>query len=318
MTTFECPKCHQIFTRKASLERHIEGTKKCQKSMVKCNYCNLKFKTIFDLNMHQNTKCNSVTFLLSNLTDRVSKTEDNVKKDKKKIKLLKEKSKKKIKSLKEKNKLLEEKIRIFEENFKNIGDNQHSEGNIKGNKNIIKNNNSKKEYNIKNININLVKYNTEKMDHISEEEKLQILSAGLNSLPILVRKVHFNKNAPQYHNIRDADSDIEYWNGKKWKRNTKEKFIQKLISDTDDKYMDLENSEKLQKKLSKAQKEVIEKYSKKTSKSRGNRHASDDSESSGETFKEKINKRVLKAVEDGHKEITKNKTQKISSESDNE
>lgn len=55
--------------------------------------------------------------------------------------------------------------------------------------------------NINNQNIIINNFGNERIDHISHEDILKMLMAGINTLPMYIEKKHFDKNFPENNNI---------------------------------------------------------------------------------------------------------------------
>jgi hypothetical protein len=88
----------------------------------------------------------------------------------------------------------------------------------------------------KNINfpVKLVAFGKESMDHISKDTYRQIINRGYNSIPVLVKKTHFNANCPEYHNVYISNLQNDYimvYNGQTWTVREKDDVIDQIKSE---------------------------------------------------------------------------------------
>ena len=94
------------------------------------------------------------------------------------------------------------------------------------------NSNNINSNNTNNINIVINKYGEEDLSHISDEDYIKIMDRGFNSVPELIKYIHFNYNKPENQNIciRNLRSGHVYvFNGAKWILSDRKEMIEKLI-----------------------------------------------------------------------------------------
>jgi len=92
---------------------------------------------------------------------------------------------------------------------------------LNDNRVIINNNN--------NINVNMVTFGRERLEMLTEEEKLEILKGGVNAILRHMQIVHFNERLPQYMNIyrtnlRDKTCDV--YDCGKWRKADLKKMVE--------------------------------------------------------------------------------------------
>jgi uncharacterized C2H2 Zn-finger protein len=88
-------------------------------------------------------------------------------------------------------------------------------------------NNTQNNYNIK-----IVAYGKENIDRITEKEFKRILNRGMNSVPELVKKIHFDKNVPENHNVYISnlrDSYVLTYDGNTWRLANRDEALQQLF-----------------------------------------------------------------------------------------
>ncbi len=101
--------------------------------------------------------------------------------------------------------------------------------NNSNNSNINSNNNVQN-----NVNIKLVAYGQEDLSGIKDSIMKKILSKGFESVPELIKYIHFNKDRPEHHNVYISNKKDEFaqiFNGNKWVTVTKDSLISELITD---------------------------------------------------------------------------------------
>jgi vacuolar-type H+-ATPase subunit I/STV1 len=83
-----------------------------------------------------------------------------------------------------------------------------------------------------NFNIKIVAYGKENLDRITEKDFRRILNRGMNSVPELVKKIHFDKNYPENHNVYISnlrDSYVLTYDGNTWKLANRDEALQQLF-----------------------------------------------------------------------------------------
>ena len=103
------------------------------------------------------------------------------------------------------------------------------------NNNVTINNNTNTA-NIQNNNtIKLNPYRKEDLSHITDQEYNRLLSLGYGSVPSFVKKIHFNDEKPENHNIllsrADCNDIYVYNNENEWECKDKNIVIEQIISD---------------------------------------------------------------------------------------
>jgi hypothetical protein len=97
-------------------------------------------------------------------------------------------------------------------------------------------NNIQQTANIQNNNtIKLNPYRKEDLSHITDQEYNRLLSLGYGSVPSFVKKIHFNDDKPENHNIlltrADCNDIYVYNNENEWECKDKNIVIEQIISD---------------------------------------------------------------------------------------
>jgi hypothetical protein len=78
--------------------------------------------------------------------------------------------------------------------------------NITNNNNIINNTTNNTQNNIQNK-IIINNFGSERIDHISHDEIMKILQSGTNTVPLYIKKKHFDKNFPENNNIKYSNDN---------------------------------------------------------------------------------------------------------------
>lgn len=211
-TNLTCPNCNKSYSRKDSLQRHINEFCKTKGKIIinknnvpdvsnnqsikllSCKYCNKQFKHISSHNRHENHTCqfrNEDTTTIKTLKNRIDELEllltSNVKD-----------------------------VSITTEN--NIGTINNGE---------ITNNN---------INVvNLVAFGKEDMYAIEDTAIKRILNKGYQSVPALIEYIHFNKDRPEFQNVFISNMKSQYanvFNGQRWMIIDKDEVVNQLFDDS--------------------------------------------------------------------------------------
>ena len=76
-------------------------------------------------------------------------------------------------------------------------------------------------------------YGNERLDYLSEDDMLKILTSGTNTIPLYIEKKHFNKDFPENNNILydDKSKRCKIKENNKWKNMNISMASSKLISD---------------------------------------------------------------------------------------
>lgn len=276
---FECDKCNRTFTRKDNLTRHILKFCAGKTTLTNCVYFNetsSKYKddiNIQDINSnedcilstHKNEctksghkRCEgvykSVQFIVPSKSDKdvniicsyCKKSYMSKNSLYRHIRLYC-KSKKKEQELEHIfQKLLEErdkKIDQLEKKIELISD-------CKLITNNTVNNTVNNSGTINNIEVKLLAYGKEDKSFLTDKDYMNILNKGFQSVPELVKHIHFNKSKPENFNIYISnmrDSYIMVFNGNKWVLQNKKEIINDLYNSKRD--MLIEKYDELMKKL---------------------------------------------------------------------
>jgi hypothetical protein len=214
----QCEHCLKIFSRNNVLQNHIknsckEKNKEIKTPKIQCNYCLETFVKKYGLKRHLNICKEKIN------QDNTQKKFDVIIKE--------------MEILKKQNEELKSKI----ENIGNIGNIGNQNTSIVNNNNTI-NNTIVDNTNNNNITINLVAFGKENIESVlSNNECARILRRGINSIPELIKWVHFNKDIPQYNNcyisnLRDNNAHI--YNGEQWLLIPRDTLISDLIENKDE------------------------------------------------------------------------------------
>ena len=229
MPNYKCARCLKDFDLKSDYTRHINRKFQCQESAancskaaakcskieesnddsIKCNYCGREFTRISSLNVHIRARC------------KVKKENDNKMEEMMTILI----------ELKESNKEIKEKMtKLEEENtkYKKIINNTQNNNTQNSNNNIETQNN---------ITFKINAYGHEDTSKITINDYKKILGRGMNSVPVLVEKLHFNENLPENHNVYISNLRDEYvlmYDGKIWRLNNRDEALQQLYEDKSD------------------------------------------------------------------------------------
>ncbi len=282
LSQFTCDKCNKVFTRKFTLDRHIlsfckfrnqisnsvESLKSVQESNSQVvidqldNNNDINLEDI-DVSTRTNSSCASTSLVpnknkkacmfclksisASNLAKHIKKCKIRLQFDKQKEGIFQQ-------LLKEKDEM-DKKMNELEKKIEKISDgqtisttntNSNTINNTVNNSGIINNNN---------IEVKLVAYGKEDRSYLTEKDYMNILNKGFQSVPELVKYIHFNKNRPENFNIYISnmrDSYIMVFNGKKWVLQNKKETLDDLYNTKRDilteKYEELVKDKKLPEK----------------------------------------------------------------------
>jgi len=258
MIFYICPTCKKVFNRKSNFEYHFEHRKNpCvpkeektlvqtdenkiydeKKSITKTNNQNLSINEILFSNFNmQNTAekntclyCNT-TFTRNSSLQRHLNKDCKAKKSYEELEMLKEK----LKTLATENEQLKKEMTELKHtkiSNKNITNNTNSNNKI--NNGVINNNNNT-------INVQLVQFGNENIDHIDVKEALDVYlkSTGGNIISNILKLINLNEKYPQNHNICISDLSrelVKIFDGKKFIirkfKNIKGDIMCKLIKNT--------------------------------------------------------------------------------------
>lgn len=208
---------------------------------TQCRYCPKRFTTETSKYRHERKYCENKKKKVEN--------ETNANKDNQELR-------KEIDELKEIVKSLQEQIKITDSTIYN---NSHNINNTINNNNKIINNNSKTINN--NIDIKILQFGKEDTSYITTRDYKQLLNKGFQSVQELVKKIHFDKDHPQNHNIYISNlrtNDILIFNGTDWEVGDCKETIEDLYK-TKKEILD-EKYEELKEQLSDQMKNKFERF----------------------------------------------------------
>ena len=240
MVIYVCNRCNKKYNHKGHYLTHLSRKNPC------------KNMAIFDDKNNSENPAPFCTFFGANCTKKSAKCAEKKKKDTSKlncnfckkifsrrftlnrhleickIKLfkIKEEEQKKIQKLIDINEQL---LYSQEELIKNQKDNEQMLQTLQKNVNKLKQN---KVINNKIINnITLIAYNKPDLSHLTNNDYIKIMNRGFNSVPYLIKAIHFNSNKPENKNIYIPNIKNKYvmlWNGKDWKLNNSDDILDDL------------------------------------------------------------------------------------------
>lgn len=123
-------------------------------------------------------------------------------------------------------------------------------------KNIVNNtvNNNNNTTNINNgVVINIVlPHKKTSIDHLTDLDYFNILGRNLMSIPLMIEKIHFNKDVPENHNIYIPNIKNKFamlYNGSEWSLHNRDEIIHNLIVDNEMRLEDWLSREDIQEKF---------------------------------------------------------------------
>jgi|SaaInlStandDraft_4_1057021.scaffolds.fasta_scaffold00927_7 hypothetical protein len=97
------------------------------------------------------------------------------------------------------------------------------------------------QHNIQNIgqvnNFKMVAFGQEDLSFITDEVYKKLIGRGFNSVPMLIKYVHFNKKIPEFHNVFVSNTQNSFtyaYNGGSWNVVSKSEAVKQLIDDGKD------------------------------------------------------------------------------------
>jgi hypothetical protein len=163
-----------------------------------CNFCNKTFTLQKNLNRHLKNRCK----IKKKINTERQKIYQNL-----------------ISTMQDKIEMLESKVANMEINGGNKITN-------------ITNNNTTNIGNL--INIQLVAFGSEDKSHLSNVEIFNLLKKGFKSVPELIKKIHFDNNKPENHNVYIPNLSQKYvmvYNGEEWGLHDREDAIENIFDD---------------------------------------------------------------------------------------
>ena len=233
MPNYKCERCLKEFDQKCNYTHHINKKFPCKifppnstktppfttnnienigksdkDSYNKCNYCGGIFSRKDALTRHLNNRCKvkkgNDAKMEEILTALIELKESN-----KELKESDKKNKEEIDKLKEENSRYK---KIINNTQNNIGTQN-------------------------NITFKINAYGTEDSSKVTINDYKRILGRGMNSVPVFVEKLHFDKNTPENHNVYISNLRDEYvlmFDGKKWRLKDRDEALQQLYEDKSD------------------------------------------------------------------------------------
>ena len=237
MPNYKCERCMKEFGQKSNYEKHLNKKFPCKKfapncpkfapncpkiapncpkleesieeSKYICNYCKKEFTRKYHLLRHIDKSC------------KVKKGNDAKMEEIMTALIELKESNKELKENDKKNK--EEIDKLKEENTKY--------------KKIINNNTQNNIKTQNNITFKINAYGTENSSKVTINDYKRILGRGMNSVPVFVKKLHFDENMPENHNVYISNLRDEYvlmFDGKKWRLKDRNDALQQLYEDKSD------------------------------------------------------------------------------------
>ena len=238
MVIHVCEKCHKKFTRKDNYVRHLLRKIPCQKVEFDNDYnftapnctkksaiCTKKSAKCAAVKKKDNSR--SICSFCKKIFSRRFTLNRHLEICKIKLFKIKDEEQEKIQKLIEINEQL---LSSQEELIKNQKDNEKKLDTLQTNVNKLKQNkviNNK----IINNNITLIAYNKPDLSHLTNNDYIKIMNRGFNSVPYLIRAIHFNPIKPENKNIYIPNIKNKYvmlWNGKDWKLNNSDDILDDL------------------------------------------------------------------------------------------
>lgn len=229
MPKYVCIRCGKKFPQKSNLDYHLNRKIRCieipqnpsilpHKSSLsikskegnqnKCNYCGKEFTRKDNLMRHIDGYCKikrENDRKMEDLMDKLIKLEENFRK-----------IEGEMVDLKKENSEYKRQLQI---------------GNINNGTQNINNGNQINNY------ITILPFGKENTTTITDKEYQRIMIRGFNSVPELVKKIHFDKNHPENHNVYISNMRDKYvlvYDGKNWELNDRDDALQQLYEDKTD------------------------------------------------------------------------------------
>jgi hypothetical protein len=221
MTKYTCDACGKKFNQKSHYNVHINRKFQCKSSPqnstispqnstkttegeLVCNYCGKEYSRSDSLTRHITSFCKvkrsndqkmeEMMIMLIDLKENAKKMDAENKQNKEEIEKLKKENAKYQKII---------------NNTQNIGT-QNIQNNY------------------------IVAYGKENLDKLTFRDYKMIFLRGMNSVPALVEKLHFDKNMPENHNVYISNLRDDYvlmYDGKIWRLKDREDALQQLYED---------------------------------------------------------------------------------------
>lgn len=267
-----CDKCDKFFPKNCQLQRHLnrkypcvtnnilivkninkindiennikELTKQSIESEKICKFCNKKLANKNNVDRHLKLSC----FGKKNMLDE-------------KNKLIQENKKLEEIEKIEKNNEIQNQIKLLQNTVEKLISNPIKSNTIINNTTI---NNSTIN---NNLTININSFGKESLDHITDADYKKYLNGFFKGFLNLIEKIHFDENAPENHNVCLTNMRSKYayvCENNNWVLREKNEIINKLITKKydllNDKFEELEGTNKLSNKILDNFKEFQENY----------------------------------------------------------
>lgn len=246
---YKCERCDKEFAKKGDYTRHVNRKNPCflsnqnesfriinesQKKDVcnetesyieqahvkdnQCKYCKKFFTTNSNYNRHVNNNCKVKKKLdeeKENILNELSHKMNKIEKENKEII--------------EKNKELQNEILQMKSKSESKSSNINSNNTQNNTQNNIVNNNITNNNNIK-----LVAFGSEDLSKLTEEEWMAIIKRKYSSMEELTRRLHFDINKPENHNVYISNMrsrQLLYFDGKNWNAGDKKTKLNDLYEE---------------------------------------------------------------------------------------
>lgn len=227
-----CPYCHNEYSTKCSLNRHIKYNCKVIKIQEKEKQ-NIFQDLLKKFEDKHNDQMKELQEQNQKLTEMVIKLADNT-----------------INNKNDPETKLKTNTKPTPQNINNTEDNS-----------TTNNNNSNNTFNQQQNNIVMVGYGKEDLDRLSKEEILKVLGKGYSAVIQLTDDMHFGSKYPEYHNVYIPSMKEKYgmiYNGKSWDLINKDELVDNIYYDKKDMIDD--KFEAFYDSLSKPKQEALERW----------------------------------------------------------
>lgn len=251
MVYFKCKKCNKEFNRKSNFDYHINDKKKpCYVFNDKTEFNNDFFEQ--KIINEENNKIININQDNANIIEDIDTIKQSNFSCKFCHKILSyksslvrhEKFRCKIKKENDELELVKKKLNELSVENEKLKKEMVSNTKITNNNNVSNNNNNKINNGVVNnnsINVQLVQFGNENIDHIDTKEALEVYlkSTGGNIISNILKLINLNEKYPQNHNICISDLSrelVKIFDGKKFTihkfKNIKNDILSKIINNT--------------------------------------------------------------------------------------
>lgn len=208
---FYCETCKTSFARKYLLSQHYKSKKHSLRAQTTDNqfkycHCGKSYTSNTALKYHQRT-CTNATLQIEKETEVEDEDED-------------------VETSKT---LTVDERQVYEEEIEEL---KQEIERLKAEKSVTNNNQNIETQN--NIHIHINAFGNENIDYITDNTKLRCIKHITQSIPMLVRKIHFNPKHPENHNVKITNHRLPFVKvlneNKEWKYEDKERTVSNIIT----------------------------------------------------------------------------------------